>query len=456
MSKSESRWVCQNCGYVVIGYMGRCPGCDKYNKFIEEAAPRTSTPQTSSRPALTASDGSRLYTDINTVDRPRISVGINELDRVLGGGLVPGSLVLLGGEPGIGKSTLLLQATEFVAEQVGPVLYVSGEESEYQVKSRGERLGLGEIPLYLLAETHLEKILVEIKRVKPALVVIDSIQTVFSDQMQSAPGSISQVRETARLLLIEAKKENIPIFLVGHVTKEGALAGPKALEHIVDTVLYFEGERYQSHRIVRAVKNRFGAVSELGVFEMTERGLAPVENPSKLFLSERSIEAPGSAVLCCMEGTRPILVEVQALVSPAAYGTARRTASGLDQQRLALLLAVLEKRASLNVMSNDVFVNVAGGMVVTEPASDLGVIAAVASSVCNRPIRPDTATFGEVGLAVVVEGFGEVFRGAAHIAEVHEVDFTLLTEVADGSGQIVGHQGEVALAEGDAIGFAGY
>ena len=300
MKPPRTRFVCQECGTEAPKWLGRCPDCDAWNPFIEEQVTQTSTVQTPSRPALTASDGSHLYTDIDTLERPRISVGITELDRVLGGGLVPGSLVLLGGEPGIGKSTLLLQATGYVAEQVGPVLYSSGEESEHQVKSRGERLGLGEIPLYLLAETCLEKIIEELKRLKPALVVIDSIQTVFSDQLQSAPGSISQVRESARLLLIAAKQYNIPIFLVGHVTKEGGLAGPKALEHIVDTVLYFEGERYQSHRVVRAVKNRFGAVSELGVFEMTESGLQPVENPSKLFLSQRSVEAPGSAVLCCM------------------------------------------------------------------------------------------------------------------------------------------------------------
>jgi len=418
MKPPRTRFVCQECGTEAPKWLGRCPDCDAWNPFIEEQVTQTSTVQTPSRPALTASDGSHLYTDIDTLERPRISVGITELDRVLGGGLVPGSLVLLGGEPGIGKSTLLLQATGYVAEQVGPVLYSSGEESEHQVKSRGERLGLGEIPLYLLAETCLEKIIEELKRLKPALVVIDSIQTVFSDQLQSAPGSISQVRESARLLLIAAKQYNIPIFLVGHVTKEGGLAGPKALEHIVDTVLYFEGERYQSHRVVRAVKNRFGAVSELGVFEMTESGLQPVENPSKLFLSQRSVEAPGSAVLCCMEGTRPILVEVQALVSPTAYGTARRTASGLDQQRLALLLAVLEKRVSLNVISHDVFVNVAGGIVVTEPASDLGVIAAVASSICDRPIRSDTATFGEVGLAGEVRSTSQAIHRVREVAQM--------------------------------------
>ena len=326
---------------------------------------------------------------------------------MLGGGVVPGSLVLLGGEPGIGKSTLLLQAAANMARTIGPVLYSSGEESEHQIKSRGERLGVGNAPLYLLAETCLERILEEIARIKPALVIVDSIQTVFSLKFQSAPGSIGQVREAATQLLFTAKGQNVPTFLVGHVTKDGSLAGPKALEHVVDTVLYFEGERHHSHRVVRAVKNRFGAVSELGVFEMTSAGLRPVPNPSKLFLAERPVNAPGSAVLCSVEGSRPILVEVQALVSTSSYGTARRMASGIDQQRLSLLLAVLEKRAGLNLIGDDVFVNIAGGMTVDEPASDLGVLAAIASSVRNRVIPPTTAMFGEVGLAGEVRGIAQ-------------------------------------------------
>jgi DNA repair protein RadA/Sms len=338
---------------------------------------------------------------------PRLSTGINEFDRVLGGGIVPGSLLLLGGEPGIGKSTLLLQAAANMARTVGPVLYSSGEESEHQVKSRGERLGVANAPLYLLAETCLERILEEIARLRPVLVIADSIQTIFSLKLQSAPGSIGQVREAATQLLFAAKGQNVPIFLVGHVTKEGSLAGPKALEHVVDTVLYFEGERHHSHRVVRAVKNRFGAVSELGVFEMTSGGLKPVPNPSKMFLAERPANAPGSAVLCSVEGSRPILVEVQALVSTSTYGNARRTANGVDAQRLALLLAVLEKRAGLNLIGDDVFVNIAGGMAVDEPAADLAVVAAIASSVRNRVVPATTAIFGEVGLA------GEV-RGIAH------------------------------------------
>ena len=269
------------------------------------------------------------------------------------------------------------------------MLYSSGEESEHQIKSRGERLDVGDAPLYLLAETCLERILEEIARIKPALVIVDSIQTVFSLKFQSAPGSIGQVREAATQLLFTAKGQNIPTFLVGHITKDGSLAGPKALEHVVDTVLYFEGERHHSHRVVRAVKNRFGAASELGVFEMTSTGLRPVPNPSKMFLAERPINAPGSAVLCSVEGSRPILVEVQALVSSSTYGNARRMASGIDQQRLTLLLAVLEKRAGLNLIGDDVFVNIAGGMTVDEPASDLGVLAAIASSVRNRVIPRD-------------------------------------------------------------------
>ena len=362
----------------------------------------------------------RLYSEIEIEQHARLSTGIGEFDRVLGGGIVPGSLVLLGGEPGIGKSTLLLQAAANMARTIGPVLYSSGEESEHQIKSRGERLGVAGAPLFLLAETCLERILEEIARIRPSLVIVDSIQTVFSLKFQSAPGSIGQVREAATQLLFTAKGQNVPTLLVGHVTKDGSLAGPKALEHVVDTVLYFEGERHHSHRVVRAVKNRFGAVSELGVFEMTSGGLRPVPNPSKLFLAERPLNAPGSAVLCSVEGSRPILVEVQALVSSSTYGTARRMASGIDQQRLSLLLAVLEKRAGLNLIGDDVFVNVAGGMSVDEPAADLGVLAAIASSVRNRVISPTTAMFGEVGLAGEIRG---ISQASLRIREAAQMGF---------------------------------
>ncbi len=419
--KPRTVFICQECGAQSPKWLGRCADCGAWNSFVEERPQEPASGTSGHRYALPgAQSAARLYVDIETEQHPRLSTGIDEFDRVLGGGVVPGSLVLLGGEPGIGKSTLLLQAAAHMARTAGPVLYSSGEESVHQVKSRGERLSVGEAPLYLLAETCLERILEEIARLRPALVIVDSIQTVFSLKFQSAPGSIGQVREAATQLLFAAKGQNIPTFLVGHVTKDGSLAGPKALEHVVDTVLYFEGERHHSHRVVRAVKNRFGAVSELGVFEMTAGGLRPVPNPSKLFLAERRANATGSAVLCSVEGSRPILVEVQALVSTSSYGSARRMTSGVDQQRLALLLAVLEKRAGVNLTGDDVFVNIAGGMTVDEPASDLGVVAAIASSVRNRPIPATTAMFGEVGLAGEVRG---IAQAALRVREAAQMGF---------------------------------
>ncbi len=423
MAKRPSTvFVCQECGSQSPKWLGRCNDCGAWNSFVEERPqPAAAGPASAEhRYALGASSTARLYSDIELENHQRLSTGIDEFDRVLGGGVVPGSLVLLGGEPGIGKSTLLLQAAANMARTIGPVLYSSGEESEHQIKSRGERLNVGKAPLYLLAETCLERILEEIARIRPALVIVDSVQTVFSLKFQSAPGSIGQVREAATQLLFTAKGQNIPTFLVGHVTKDGSLAGPKALEHVVDSVLYFEGERHHSHRVVRAVKNRFGAVSELGVFEMTSTGLKPVPNPSKLFLSERPSNAPGSAVLCSVEGSRPILVEVQALVSSSNYGTARRMASGIDQQRLSLLLAVLEKRAGLNLIGDDVFVNIAGGMTVDEPASDLGVLGAITSSVRNRVISPTTAMFGEVGLAGEIRG---ITQAGLRVREAAQMGF---------------------------------
>ncbi len=434
--KQKTVFACQECGAQASKWLGRCAECGAWNSFVEErAAPDLPAGGAAERRySLAASAGPQLYGDIDTVVAERISTGIGEFDRVLGGGVVPGSLVLIGGEPGIGKSTLLLQAAAHFATAVGPVLYCSGEESEHQIRSRGERLGIdptavagparaakdARVPLYILAETCLERILEEIARLRPSFIIIDSIQTVFSLKFQSAPGSIGQVRESATQLLFAAKGQNIPTFLVGHVTKDGSLAGPKALEHIVDAVLYFEGEKHHSFRIVRAVKNRFGAVSELGVFEMTGRGLRPVPNPSQLFLAERPAGAPGSAVLCCIEGSRPLLVEVQALVSTSSYGNARRVASGLDPNRLSLLLAVLEKRAGLNLLAEDVFVNVAGGISIDEPAADLGIVAAVASSVRNRPIQPGTAVFGEVGLAGEVRG---ISQSALRVKEAAQMGF---------------------------------
>jgi DNA repair protein RadA/Sms len=423
MSKpAKPVFVCQECGAQSPKWLGRCADCGAWNSLVEERAQDAQPSGAAAhRYALAGATGSaRLYSEIEIEPHARLTTGIGEFDRVLGGGIVPGSLVLLGGEPGIGKSTLLLQAAANLARSLGPVLYSSGEESEHQIKSRGERLAVGRAPLYLLAETCLERILEEIARIKPALVIVDSVQTVFSLKFQSAPGSIGQVREAATQLLFTAKGQNVPTFLVGHVTKDGSLAGPKALEHVVDTVLYFEGERHHSHRVVRAVKNRFGAVSELGVFEMTAAGLRAVPNPSKLFLAERPANAPGSAVLCSVEGSRPILVEVQALVSSSTFGNARRTANGIDQQRLALLLAVLEKRAGLNLIGDDVFVNIAGGMTVDEPASDLGVVAAIASSVRNRVIPASTAMFGEVGLAGEVRG---ITQASLRVREAAQMGF---------------------------------
>jgi DNA repair protein RadA/Sms len=418
MKPPKSIFACTDCGSQSQKWLGRCPDCGAWNSFVEERSARPDAKE--ARPAL-GGGFARPYAEVDAVVSQRLGTGIGEFDRVLGGGIVPGSLVLLGGEPGIGKSTLLLQAAANFARTSGPVLYCSGEESEHQIKMRGDRLGVGEAPLFLLAETCVERVLEEVARLKPALLIIDSIQTVFSLKMASAPGSVGQVRQAATDFLFTAKGRNLPTIVVGHVTKDGSLAGPKVLEHVVDTVLYFEGERHHAHRVVRAVKNRFGAVSELGVFEMTGAGLRAVPNPSQLFLAERPKNVPGSSVMCSIEGSRPILVEVQALVSSSGYGNARRTASGLDQNRLSLLLAVLDKRAGLNLSADDVFVNVAGGMMITEPAADLAVVAAVASSLRNRPIHGDAVVFGEVGLAGEVRATSQA---PLRVREAAQLGFT--------------------------------
>jgi DNA repair protein RadA/Sms len=417
MKAPKTVFVCQECGAQAPRWSGRCPECGAWNTLVEE---NPAVGPSGDRSPLGTGEA-RLYADVDTVVAARLPTGLDEFDRVLGGGLVPGSLVLLGGEPGIGKSTLLLQAAAWFAGHIGPVLYCSGEESEHQIKRRGERLGVGTAPLYLLAETCVERMLGTVARLNPRLLVVDSIQTMFSTKLSSAPGSVGQVREAATHLLFGAKARDVPTILVGHVTKDGMLAGPKVLEHIVDTVLYFEGERHHAHRVVRAVKNRFGAVSELGVFEMTGAGLCPVPNPSALFLAQRPKDVPGSAVLCCLEGLRPILVEVQALVGTSAFGNPRRMASGLDQNRLALLLAVLEKRVGVSLATEDVYVNLAGGMTVDEPAADLAIVAAVASSQRNRPLRPATVVFGEVGLAGEVRA---IPQGASRVKEAARMGFS--------------------------------
>jgi DNA repair protein RadA/Sms len=347
----------------------------------------------------------RLH-EVSAGDAERVRTGLAELDRVLGGGVVAGSLVLIGGDPGIGKSTLLLQACHALAEVAGPVLYVSGEESAPQVKLRADRLGLAAKDLFLLAETAVETIEAQAHALVPRVLVIDSIQTVHLGDLESAPGSVSQVRECGARLMTLAKTRGTAVFLVGHVTKEGALAGPRVLEHLVDTVLYFEGERHATYRVLRAVKNRFGSTNEIGVFEMTGAGLREVANPSALFLAERPRGAPGSVIVAALEGTRPLLLELQALVAPAHFGTPRRTVLGAEYNRVCLLLAVLEKRAGLPLQSQDVFVNVAGGARCQEPAADLGIAVAAASSYAERPVAPDLVVIGEVGLTGEVRAVG--------------------------------------------------
>ena len=397
--KKETFFVCQNCGHKAGKWLGKCPECGEWNSLVEEKA------QPVRRNGFSSRDVSAIpFTEIESQNDVRIPSGVTEFDRVLGGGIVPGTLVLIGGDPGIGKSTLLLQVADKLSASGALVLYVSGEESERQIKLRGERLAVDAKNVYLLPETNLENIFHEVERLNPSAIVVDSIQTVFSAMIESAPGSVSQVREAAHQFLLLAKNRTIPIFLIGHITKDGSIAGPKALEHVVDTVLYFEGERHHNHRIVRAVKNRFGAANEIGVFEMTATGLIPVANPSQMFLQERPQNVAGSVVTACMEGTRPLLVEIQALVSETKYGTGRRMTQGVDQGRVALLMAMLEKRIGMQMLGDDVFVNIAGGLEVDEPAVDLGVVAAIVSSFKSRPIDPHTAVFGEVGLTGEVRG----------------------------------------------------
>jgi DNA repair protein RadA/Sms len=421
MTRLRTVFECQACGFESSKWLGRCPDCGEWNSFVEERQEAPASAKGRQPSAVSTGARPKAYELIDGAEAERLGSGIGEFDRVLGGGIVPGSMVLIGGEPGIGKSTLLLQVAHLLARSVGAVLYVSGEESERQIKLRGDRLGVAGGGLYLMGETALERILEEVDELKPRALVVDSVQTVYSTRFPSAPGSISQVREVATQLLFLAKARGVTTFLIGHVTKDGSLAGPKSLEHIVDAVLYFEGEKHQHHRIVRAVKNRFGAVSELGVFEMTGAGLAPVANPSALFLAERLPGSPGSAVVATLEGSRPILVEIQALVSPSSFGTPRRMSIGLDPNRTSLLLAVLEKRIGLELQADDVFVSVAGGLEVAEPAADLGVAAAVASSFRNRPLPPSTVLFGEVGLAGEVRSAGQ---SGLRVREAAQMGFT--------------------------------
>ncbi len=407
--KDKTVFVCQNCGFRSPKWMGRCQSCGEWNTMIEELEEETPI-EISFAPSDPV-----LYKDVKDLAKPRIRIEIEDFNKVLGGGLVYGSLVLIGGEPGIGKSTLLLQVSDSLAGAGESVLYVSGEESLEQIKLRGDRLGVHDGRLYLLSETNLERIVSQAERLRPKALVVDSVQTVFSSKMTSSPGTISQVREVANQIFRFAKKNQVPAFLVGHITKEGSLAGPKSLEHMVDVVLLFEGERDHSHRVLRALKNRFGPVSELAVFEMTASGLQAIVNPSAFFLRERPREEPGSAVVCTIKGTRPLLAEIQALVSSTLFtGNPRRMSIGLDHYRTAMLLALLEKKLGLSFSGEDIYLNVAGGMTIDEPAADLGVIMAVVSSLKNKPLAKDITFFGEVGLS------GEIRSVSQPLARIRE------------------------------------
>ncbi len=411
--KAKTVFVCKECGNESPKWMGRCPGCGTWNSMIEEVIEKTSEAKIRKKVSPV------LIKEVSTEEGERCSGGSGELDRVLGGGIVKGSLVLCGGEPGIGKSTLLLQVARFASED-GKVLYVSGEESDKQIKLRAERLGAISDSLYVLNETDLESIISAIEVMKPSLVIADSIQTLYSSNLTSAPGSVGQVRECTLKFMELAKSTGTTVFIVGHVTKEGSIAGPRVLEHMVDCVLYFEGERHQSYRIVRAVKNRFGSTNEIGVFEMTDKGLVDVPNPSLMLLSGRPVDAPGSAIVCSVEGTRPILAEIQALVSKSSFAMPRRMATGVDFNRVSLIMTVLEKRMGLHLGDHDAYVNVTGGIRLDESATDLAIACAIASSFRNTPLPSDMAFFGEVGLTGEIR---TVTQAARRITEIKKMGF---------------------------------
>ena len=402
--KQKTKFVCSECGYESGGFLGKCPACNSWNTITEEVMVRVGG-SGSSRTMPGVSKPLPLN-EIRTESGMRFDTGFGELNRVLGGGVVPGSLVLVGGDPGIGKSTLILQMCEGLAA-ARRILYVSGEESATQIKLRAVRLGVSRDGILMLAETSFERIEAAIEDTTPSVVIVDSIQTVYSEDITSAPGSVSQVREVTGNLLRIAKQQEITIFIVGHVTKEGAIAGPRVLEHMVDTVLYFEGERHQDYRILRAVKNRFGSTNEIGLFEMGEKGLLEVTNPSGILLDGRSKEQSGSVVAVSLEGTRPMLLEIQALVSPTSFNNPRRMATGLDFNRLTMLIAVLEKKVGMQLHTFDAYLNVVGGIRLDEPAADLAVLAAIASSYRNRPVDPGMVFFGEVGLTGEVRSVGQ-------------------------------------------------
>ena len=418
MQKVKTFFQCQACGHMSPKWLGRCPDCGAWNSFTEEKK-ETVARHTSLLAHLGKSEPQPL-SSIKPESGHRISTGINELDRVLGGGVVSGSVILIGGDPGIGKSTLLIQTLSGISERYGSVLYASGEESPEQIKIRAERLSINSGKIILLAETSLESVVNAASKLNPKVLVVDSIQTVYAEDITSAPGSVSQVRECASKLMLFAKKSDIPVFIVGHVTKDGSIAGPRVLEHIVDTVLYFEGDSGHAYRLLRTVKNRFGSTNEIGIFEMSDSGLLEVENPSELFLLERPLNVSGSTVVATVEGTRTLMVEIQSLVSQTNFGMPRRTTIGVDYNRVNLLVAVLEKKVGMHLGGMDIFVNVVGGLKIIEPAVDLGVVTTIASSLRDVPVDPRLFVFGEVGLS------GEI-RAVAHaetrIKEASKIGF---------------------------------
>lgn len=410
--KQVRRFICQQCGAITPKWMGKCPECGNWNSIVEEVVDKVSSLQKSSSIAKP-----NLISEIVYSEEERVNTYIKEFDRVLGGGIVPGSLILVGGDPGIGKSTLMLQACgNLCSKQV--VLYVSGEESEKQIKLRADRLGISKGSLYILAENNILQIEEAIKNLSPTVIVIDSIQTIYCPNITSGPGSVSQIREATVRLLKISKATGIAVFIVGHVTKEGSIAGPRLLEHMVDTVLYFEGDRYRSYRLLRAVKNRFGSTNEIGIFEMSSKGLVEVESPSKYLLSSKDKDSAGSAVVCILEGTRPLLVEVQALVASSGFNMPRRQTSGIDYNRVALLIAVLEKKLGYVLSNEDIFINVVGGIKIEEPSADLAVAVAIASSFKNRPVKENTAIIGEVGLAGEVRSVSQLERRVHEAAKL--------------------------------------